>query len=259
MNLFRKISFCLVIIFPWGMDLFANSGASSNNPYAQIVTRNVFALDPSVSSASSTPTKLLPTITPNGIMTVFGSVQTLFKVTDSQFGQPASERSYILGEGQREDDIKVVRIDEKNAVVTFNNHGMIQELPLVAATASGNVGQIASSNPNSLHGNRFAGGRALASANQISGNNGNITDSPRFSSGYAGGAYKNDTSGQGLMVPNVSFAGTSDSDNASLQAPAVSNDVGSDNNSVSGQGTDISAAEHLADIQMVLFARQHMQ
>jgi len=62
-----------------------------------------------------------------------------------------------------------------------------------------------------------------------------------------------------LIVPNVSFAGTSDSDNASLQAPAVSNDVGSDNNNVSGHGADISAAEHLADEQMVLFARQHMQ
>jgi hypothetical protein len=140
MNIFRKISFCLVIIFSWRMDVFANSGASSDNPYAQIVTRNVFALDTSVSSASSTPSKPLPTITPNGIMSVFGSVQTLFKVTDNQFGQPVSEKSYILGEGQREDDIKVVRIDEKNAVVTFNNHGTIQELPLVAATASGNVG-----------------------------------------------------------------------------------------------------------------------
>jgi hypothetical protein len=62
-----------------------------------------------------------------------------------------------------------------------------------------------------------------------------------------------------LIVPNVSFAGTSDSDNASLQAPAVSNDVSSDNNSFSRQGADGLAAEQLADIRMVLFARQHMQ
>jgi hypothetical protein len=258
MNIFRKISFCLVIIFSWRIDVFANSGASSENPYAQIVTRNVFALDTSVSSAPSTLSKPLPTITPNGIMSVFGSVQTLFKVTDNQFGQPVSEKSYILGEGQREDDIKVVRIDEKNAVVTFNNNGTIQELPLVTATTSGNVGQIASSNPDSLHGNRFAGGRALASANQIPSNNGNITDSSGFHSGYPVGTYKN-PSGQGLIVPNVSFAGTSDSDNASLQAPAVSNDVSSDNNSFSRQGADGLAAEQLADIRMVLFARQHMQ
>ena len=255
MNLFRKISLCLAIIFPWRMDVFANSGASSDNPYAQIVTRNVFALATSASSASSTPTEPLPTITPNGIMSVFGSVQTLFKVTD---GQPAGQKSYILGEGQREDNIEVVRIDEKSAVVTFNNHGTIQELPLVVATASGNVGQIAASNPNSLHGNRFAGGRALASANQIPSNNGNITDSSGFHSGYPVGTYKN-PSGQGLIVPNVSFAGTSDSDNASLQAPAVSNDVSSDNNSFSRQGADGLAAEQLADIRMVLFARQHMQ
>jgi hypothetical protein len=259
MNIFRKISFCLVIIFPWRMDVFANSGASSDNPYAQIVTRNVFALATSVSSASSTLSEPLPTITPSGIMSVFGSVQTLFKVTDSQPGQPASEKSYILGEGQREDDIEVVRIDEKNAIVTFNNHGTIQELPLVAATAPRNVGQTASSSPDALRGNRFAGGTALASGNQMTSNNGNITDSSESGSGYAGGAHKNNPQGQGLMVPNVSFAGASDSDNASLQTPAVSNDVGSDNNNVSGQADHISAAERLADIQMVLFARQHMQ
>ncbi|MGA2030131.1 MAG: hypothetical protein ABSG87_08680 [Verrucomicrobiota bacterium] len=248
------------------MDVFANSGTSSDNPYTQIVTRNMFALDTSVLSTSSTPTEPLPTITPNGIMSVFGSVQTLFKVSDNQPGQPASEKSYILGEGQRKDGIEVIRIDEKNAVVTFNNHGTVQELPLVAATPSngfptapGNVWQTASSNLGALYGNRFAGGTALASGNRMSGNNGSITDSSGSGSGYAAGAYKNNPSGQGLMVPNASFAGTSDSDNASLQAPAVSNDVGSDNNSVSGQGADISAAEHLADIQMVLFAREHMQ
>jgi hypothetical protein len=259
MKLFRKILFCLAILFPWRMDVFANSGAFSGNPYAQIVTRNVFALDPSVSSASSTSTELLPTITLNGIMSVFGSVQALFKVTDGQPGQPASEKSYILGEGQREDDIKVVRIDDKNAVVIFNNHGTIQELPLVVATASGNVGQTASSNPDSLHGNHFAGRRALASANQMPGNNGNITDSSGFSSGYAGGVYKNNASGQELMVPNISFAGTSDGGNAPVQSPAVSNNVGSNDNDAPGQADHVSAAEYLADERMVLFARQHMQ
>ena len=256
MNFFWGKSFCVAITFACVMDVFANSGASSGNPYGQIMARNVFALGTSVSSVPSTPAEPLPTITPNGIMSVFGSAQTLFKVTGNQPGQPAGEKSYILGEGQSEDDIKVVRIDGKNAVVTFNNHGTIQELPLVAATASGNVGQTVFSNPGTLHGNRFAGGTTLASGNQISGNNGNITDS---SAGYAGGTYKNNPPGQGLMIPNIPFAATSDGVSASVQAPAVSNDVGSDDNNVSGQGADISAAEHLADIQMVLFARQHMQ
>jgi len=266
MNYFVRISFCLVITLALGTAVFASNGVLSDNPYAQIVLRNVFALNPPALSASSTSPGLLPIITPNGIMSVFGSVQTLFKVTDSQPGQPASEKSYILGEGQREDDIKVISIDEENAIITFDNHGTIQELRLVAATASsgyltapGNVGQTLYSNLGTLHGNRFAGGTAIVSGNRMSGNNGSITDSSGLSSGYAGDAYKNNHSGHGSMVPNVSFADTSDSDNASVQAPAVSHDVGSDNNNLSGQGADISAVEHLADIQMVLFARQHMQ
>jgi len=256
MNLFRKISLCLAIIFPWRMDVFANSGASSDNPYAQIVTRNVFALATSASSASSTPTEPLPTITPNGIMSVFGSVQTLFKVTD---GQPAGQKSYILGEGQREDNIEVVRIDEKSAVVTFNNHGTIQELPLVAATASGNVGQTAFPNHGSLHRSRLARRAVLESENQTPGDNGNPVDSSGSGSGYAGGAYKNDPSGQGLMVPNVPFANPSAGDDPSVQTPAVFNGAGSGNNDVSGSATDNSAAERLADEEMVRFARLHMQ
>lgn len=249
-------SFCLAITFACGIDVFANSVRFPDNPYAQIAMRNVFALDKSasVSSTTSNPAEPLPTIAPNGIMSVFGSAQTLFKVTDSQPDQPAGEKSYILGEGQREDGIEVVRIDEKNAVVTFNNHGTVQELPLVAASASGgypiakeNVGQTGFSNPGTLHGNR------------ISGNSGNATDTSGFGSGYADGAYKNNPPGQGLMVPNVSFASTSEGDNASVQALAVSNDVVPDKNDVAGQTDHISAAERLADMQMVSFARQHMQ
>jgi hypothetical protein len=266
MNVLGKKSFCLAITIAWVPLVFGNSGASSDNPYTQIVTRNMFALDASVSSTSSTLAEPLPTITPNGIMSVSGSAQTLFKVTDNQPGRPASEKSYMLGEGQSEDDIKVVQIDEKNAVVTFNNHGMVQQLPLAAATPSygfptapANVWQTASSNLGVLHGNRFAGGTALASGSQMPGKNGNINDSSGSGSGYADGEYRNNPPGQGLMVPNVSFAGASDSDNSSVQSPAVSNDVGPDNNNISGQADHISAAERLADMQMVSFARQHMQ
>jgi hypothetical protein len=61
------------------------------------------------------------------------------------------------------------------------------------------------------------------------------------------------------MIPNIPFAATSDGVSASVQSPAVSNEVGPDNNNVSGQADHISAAERLADMQMVSFARQHMQ
>jgi hypothetical protein len=265
MNFFRKNSVCLLIALAWNVGVFASSAASADNPYAPIVARNMFALSPLVSSAASTPPAPLPTITPNGIMSLFGSEQALFKVIDNQPGQPATETSYILGEGQGEGDIKVVRIDGKNAIVTFNNHGTIQELPLVSATASsgyptasGNAGQTKFFNHGSLRRNRFASRAAQESGNQIPGESGNAIDSSGLGSGYAGGAYKNDPSGQEVMVPNFSLPNTSEGDNASAQSPAVSNDVGYGNNNVAGQGTDNSAAEELADEQMVAFARQHM-
>jgi hypothetical protein len=61
----------------------------------------------------------------------------LFKVANpGKSGKPAADDDYILSEGQRQDDIEVVKIDEKAGVVTFNNHGQTQALPLVAATAT---------------------------------------------------------------------------------------------------------------------------
>ena len=44
-------------------------------------------------------------------------------------GPPAKDEMYILSEGQRQDDIEVIKIDEKKSLVTFNNHGFTQELP----------------------------------------------------------------------------------------------------------------------------------
>jgi hypothetical protein len=63
-------------------------------------------------------------------------LQVLFKVAGTaKPGQPAKDESYILSEGQRQDEIEVVQIDEKASLVTFNNHGTVQELPLVKANA----------------------------------------------------------------------------------------------------------------------------
>ena len=81
--------------------------------------------------------KNLPKITPTGIMTVFGHSQVLFKVAGApaKQGQPAKDEFYRLSQGQRQDDIEVTKIDEKNGLVTFNNHGLTQELPLVSTPA----------------------------------------------------------------------------------------------------------------------------
>ena len=114
--------------------------ATGENPYAPIVTRNVFALVPIPTNPPVDPTPATPPpkITPNGIMTLFGKLQVLFKVAGTaKPGLPAKDESYVLGVGERQDEIEVRKIDEPSATITFNNHGTVQELPLVTGAASG--------------------------------------------------------------------------------------------------------------------------
>ena len=123
----------------------SQDAAGPSKPYAPIVTRNVFGLlpIPVVDPASlQPPGDPPPKITPNGIMTIFGQLQALFKVSvKPPPGQPAKDASYVLGVGERQDDIEVIKIDEQGGVVTFNNHGTIQELPLIATPASSGTPQ----------------------------------------------------------------------------------------------------------------------
>lgn len=118
----------------------AQDAAVSSKPYSPIVTRNVFGLVPiPVVDPASTlpPPEPPPKITPNGIMTIFGQLQVLFKVAvKPPPGQPAKDDSFVMSEGERQDEIEVVKIDEAAGVITFNNHGTVQELPLVATPAS---------------------------------------------------------------------------------------------------------------------------
>ncbi len=113
--------------------LLALTPAPVENPYEPIVTRNMFGLVPipPVDPASLVPATPVPKITPNGIMTIFGKVQVLFKVQATpQAGQPAKEQSYTMCEGDRQDEITVQKIDEQAASITFDNHGTIQTLEL---------------------------------------------------------------------------------------------------------------------------------
>ena len=111
----------------------------SDNPYATIAVRNIFGLNPPAPPVPvDSPEKSLPKITPTGIMGVFGHSQVLFKVTPvAKGGPPPKDEFYILSEGQRQDDITVVKIDERNSLVTFDNHGFQQEMPLAAASGGG--------------------------------------------------------------------------------------------------------------------------
>jgi hypothetical protein len=127
-----KIAICLAGGLVLNAGLRADDGVLANNPYAPIVIRNVFGLNPPTPPAAPVKQDVpLPKITPNGIMSILGRLQVLFKVdTVATPGKPSVEESYILTEGQRQDDIEIVKINEKAAMVTFNNNGVIQEIGL---------------------------------------------------------------------------------------------------------------------------------
>ena len=119
----------------------ATEVAAAGNPYLTVAVRNIFGLLPiptnNPADQAAPPVEPPPKITPNGIMTIFGNLQVLFKVaTKPPPGQPQKDDSYVMGEGERQDEIEVVKIDGKAGVVTFNNHGTLQELSLVPGTAT---------------------------------------------------------------------------------------------------------------------------
>jgi hypothetical protein len=132
-NFVGKIVICLASGLAFNASLHADSVVLPGNPYAPVVARNIFGLNPPqpIAPVDASPP---PKITANGIMTIFGSRQALFKVASTaKPGQPGKDNSYILSEGQRQDDIEVTRIDEKAGIITFNNHGTVQQIPLTTA------------------------------------------------------------------------------------------------------------------------------
>ena len=115
--------------------------APPSAPYATIVARNVFALLPPPQPAD--PNAVVrpppPKITATGITDIFGQLNVLFKVAALP-GQTGGDKSYMLKEGERLDDIEVVKIDQDAAVITFNNHDVQQDIPLVATPGTGGAG-----------------------------------------------------------------------------------------------------------------------
>jgi hypothetical protein len=198
---FVSVTVVLVAISPI-LQADALDLAVNGNPYTPIVTRNIFGLlpiptnAPAVDPASLNPP---PKITPNGIMTIFGTKEALYKVAgQAKPGKPAMDQSYTMSEGESQDDIEVVKIDDDADVITFNNHGVIQELPLVVATAtSGGTGPSVPSSsramggdrfPRPLGGSGFAGHRGLPLPNTGFGGSAGATPSVGGTPSYGGGA-----------------------------------------------------------------------
>ena len=156
-----KILVCLVGGLVLSAGLRAQNLASADNPYGPIVARNVFGLNPPAPATAPAPVETPLKITLNGIMSVLGQAQALFKVSPKPGVPNAKEESYVLSEGQGQDDIEVVRINEKGGVVTFNNHGIVQDVPLAnaptIATPAQATGVINGGIPTRFGGNRPGG------------------------------------------------------------------------------------------------------
>lgn len=117
-------AWCAALILAFGARLPAQD--SGENPYQGIVDRNVFGLKPPPDPESlKPPAPPPPPIQLQGISVLFGRKRVLFTVTvpGSKPGQPPERKALILAEGERQDDVEVLEIDEKTGTVKFNNHG----------------------------------------------------------------------------------------------------------------------------------------
>ncbi len=100
--------------------------SEGENPYQSIVDRTVFALKPPPDPESlKPPPPPPPPIELQGISVLFGRKRVLFTVTvpGSKPGEPPKRTALILAEGERQEDVEVLEIDERTGTVKFNNHG----------------------------------------------------------------------------------------------------------------------------------------
>jgi hypothetical protein len=120
---------------------------TADNPYQAIVGRNVFSLKPPPPPPN--PEDLIkkeppPKIKLQGLNTILGRRQVLFKVPAKPPGQP-KEESFVMNEGERQGEIEVLEINMQVESVRFRNHGQEQLLnmkddadkPVVAALPPG--------------------------------------------------------------------------------------------------------------------------
>jgi hypothetical protein len=98
---------------------------SPDTPYRGIVERNVFGL-----KAPEDPNAFRPPPPPPVKITLTGITTILKRKCALLSAQPPNKpmESYILAEGQRDNDVEVLEIDEKAGSVKINNHGIAQTL-----------------------------------------------------------------------------------------------------------------------------------
>jgi hypothetical protein len=124
-----KTEICLAIGVLLSASAIAATSEGTDTPYSAIVERNVFNLHappPPINPADLIKKTPPPKLTLTGITTILGQKKTFLTIPPVKPGTPPE--SYMLAEGQAQDEIEVKRIDEKAGVVEVVNHGESQTL-----------------------------------------------------------------------------------------------------------------------------------
>jgi hypothetical protein len=108
-----------------------DEGADNGNPYKVIIERNVFDLKAPTPAVSIVPTNAPPpNVKLTGITSILGKRQALFLV--QKLGIPGktpnTDVPYIITEGERQDTVEVLEINEKAETVKIKNEGNVSVL-----------------------------------------------------------------------------------------------------------------------------------
>jgi len=107
----------------------ASGPEAEANPYRVIFQRGVFGLLAPPPAAEIRATDSPPEVVLNGIMVVFDRKYALFTL-------PAEKgKSYLLGEGQSDGQIKLLAVDDRAGVIKIDNHGIVQTIALAKPPA----------------------------------------------------------------------------------------------------------------------------
>ena len=98
--------------------------AAPDTPYDSIVTRNAFGLRSSPPVAGAVAAESVWKPPPDLKITGLVSVPPTKKVTLYRLEHGKEPRSYVLGEGEQQDDIEVVKIDGNAQTVRVKNQGV---------------------------------------------------------------------------------------------------------------------------------------
>jgi len=104
--------------------VWATAAVAAENPYDSIVARNAFGLRAPPPSQPTPPPQPVWTPPPDLKITGLVAVPPTKKVSFYVIEHGKPPKSYVLAEGEQQDDIKVVTIDGNSQTVRVKNQGV---------------------------------------------------------------------------------------------------------------------------------------